>query len=271
MEKMREENSPYLCAYLVFQADQINRLISVQRATTTTTTAPKKIGPRKCSYIDGCVSLLFFHDFCGLCDSIKVPRLLSCSLSWAIFIPRVHSLSFSLPRSRTCSTFGECCYVVYACVHFDRFNQINNNPMHSLKVLWPNASTHPLFFCCSVPHLVLFFYLVGNSASGFFSALIFGLRYTMGIFDYVQLRSYANRVTLERLWPFLLLANKRINVLDDLKAINVCVCIIFFVSYVRFELYHSAKSFLILLSKIRQHFSYYDEAKRETKNEWLNG
>lgn len=50
----------------------------------------------------------------------------------------------------------------------------------------------------------------------------------MGIFDYVQLRSYANRVTLERLWPFLLLANKRINVLDDLKAINVCVCIIFF-------------------------------------------
>lgn len=53
----------------------------------------------------------------------------------------------------------------------------------------------------------------------------------MAIFDYVQLRSYANRVTLERLWPFLLLANKRINVLDDLKAINVCVCIIFFVSF----------------------------------------
>lgn len=64
----------------------------------------------------------------------------------------------------------------------------------------------------------------------------------MGIFDYVQLRSYANRVTLERLWPFLLLANKRINVLDDLKAINVCVCIIFFVSYVRFELFHSLQN-----------------------------
>lgn len=224
----------------------------MQRATTTTTTAPKKIGPRKCSYIDGCVSLLFFSWFLrSLRFNKSAPIIIVFPIMGHIYSSRSLALVLSLPRSRTCSTFGECCYVVYACVHFDRFNQINNNPMHSLKVLWPNASTHPLFFCCSVPHLVLFFYLVGNSASGFFSALIFGLRYTMGIFDYVQLRSYANRVTLERLWPFLLLANKRINVLDDLKAINVCVCIIFFVSYVRFELSHSAKSFLILLSKIR--------------------
>lgn len=72
-----------------------------------------------------------------------------CSFSW--FLRSLHSIKMSIiimflswptfsffVDSLSLYSLTQCCLVVYACVHFDRFNQINNNPMHSLKVLWPN-------------------------------------------------------------------------------------------------------------------------------------
>lgn len=67
-------------------------------------------------------------------------------------------------------------------------------------------------------------------------------------------------VSIERLWLFLLLASKRINVLDDLKAINVYIC-----CFCRCFSYWAFR-FLIPSLKNYGHFHIW---RYQTKNDWF--
>lgn len=172
VEKNTIKISPYLCAHLVFCAIQINRLISAEHQNIV----------RKFRVLISMFGVLFMI-FAVLAFNKNGDYY---HVSIVCGTPFFLSLCVLVSTQR----FGLVA-VVYACVHFDRFNQINNNPMHSLKTLWAERYM-PFFFRCP-------YFVVASHPQKKRYVFILRSVHPMAIFDYVQCRFHmrTSRISMD--------------------------------------------------------------------------